>query len=125
MPRLNNVEDLTQLRESLQEQYNALKASDVIITIGMGTCGQAAGAGDTYQAFQKEIEKRNLPVTLRSVGCIGMCVMEPLVDIQLANQLRVTYVNVKPSQVGRIIDEHVLQGQVIHEWAIGFVPVDW
>lgn len=125
MPRLNNVEDLTQLRESLQEQYNALKASDVIITIGMGTCGQAAGAGDTYQAFQKEIEKRNLPVTLRSVGCIGMCVMEPLVDIQLANQPRVTYVNVRPSQVGRIIDEHVLQGQVIHEWAIGFVPVDW
>lgn len=125
MPRLNNVEDLTQLRESLQEQYDALKASDVIITIGMGTCGQAAGAGDTYQAFQKEIEKRNLPVTLRSVGCIGMCVMEPLVDIQLANQPRVTYVNVRPSQVGRIIDEHVLQGRVIHEWAIGFVPVDW
>jgi (2Fe-2S) ferredoxin len=51
--------------------------------------------------------------------------MESLVDIQLANQPRVTYVNVKPSQVGRIIDEHVLQGQVIHEWAIGFVPVDW
>jgi NADP-reducing hydrogenase subunit HndB len=125
MPRLNNVEDLTQLRESLQEQYDALKASDVIITIGMGTCGQAAGAGDTYQAFQKEIEKRNLPVTLRSVGCIGMCVMEPLVDIQLADQPRVTYVNVRPSQVGRIIDEHVLQGRVIHEWAIGFVPVDW
>lgn len=125
MPRLNNVEDLTHLRESLQEQYAALKASDVIITIGMGTCGQAAGAGDTYQAFQKEIEKRNLPVTLRSVGCIGMCVMEPLVDIQLANQPRVTYVNVRPSQVGRIIDEHVLQGRVIHEWAIGFVPVDW
>ncbi len=125
MPRLNNVEDLTQLRESLQEQYDALKSSDVIITIGMGTCGQAAGAGDTYQAFQKEIEKRNLPVTLRSVGCIGMCVMEPLVDIQLANQPRVTYVNVRPSQVGRIIDEHVLQGRVIHEWAIGFVPVDW
>jgi NADP-reducing hydrogenase subunit HndB len=125
MPRLNNVEDLTHLRESLQEQYAALKASDVIITIGMGTCGQAAGAGDTYQAFQKEIEKRNLPVTLRSVGCIGMCVMEPLVDIQLADQPRVTYVNVRPSQVGRIIDEHVLQGRVIHEWAIGFVPVDW
>jgi len=59
------------------------------------------------------------------VGCIGMCVMEPLVDIQLAGQPRVTYVNVRPPQVSRIIDEHVLQGQVIHEWAIGFVPVDW
>ncbi len=125
MPRLNSVEDLTQLRGSLQEQYAAQRASQVIITIGMGTCGLAAGAGETYQAFQRELEKRNLPVTLRSVGCIGMCVMEPLVDIQLAGQPRVTYGNVRPPQVSRIIDEHILQGQVIHEWAIGFVPVDW
>ena len=125
MPRLNNVEDLTQLREALQEQHKTQKASEVIITIGMGTCGLAAGAGETYQAFQKEIEKRNLPVKLRSVGCIGMCVREPLVDIQLPGQPRVSYVNVRPHQAGRILDEHVLQGQVIHEWAIGFVPVDW
>lgn len=125
MPRLNNVEDLTQLREALQERHNTQIANDVIITIGMGTCGLAAGAGETYAAFQKEIEKRDLPVALRSVGCIGMCVMEPLVDIQLPSQPRVTYTNVKPHQAGRLIDEHVIQGQVIHEWAIGFVPVDW
>lgn len=125
MTRLNNIEDLIQLRESLQELHTTQKANEVIITIGMGTCGLAAGAGETYAAFQKEIEKRDLPVTLRSVGCIGMCVMEPLVDVQLPGQPRVTYTNVKPHQAGRIIDEHVLQGQVIHEWAIGFVPVDW
>lgn len=125
MPKLNSIGDLTRLRNKLQEQYAAHKASQVIITIGMGTCGLAAGAGDTYQAFQREIEKRDLSVTLRSVGCIGMCVMEPLVDIQLAGQPRVTYVNVRPPQVGRIIEEHILQGQVIYEWAIGFVPVDW
>ena len=91
----------------------------------MGTCGLAAGAGETYQAFQKEIEKRGLPVALRSVGCIGICVMEPLVDVQLAGQPRVTYVNVKPHQAGRIIDEHILQGKIIHEWALGYVPLDW
>ena len=125
MPRLNNVKDLSRLRESLQAEYLAQKESEIVITIGMGTCGLAAGAGETYQAFQRELEKRDLHPTLRSVGCIGICVMEPLVDIQLAGEPRVTYANVRPHQVVRMIDEHILQGQVIHEWAIGYVPADW
>jgi NADP-reducing hydrogenase subunit HndB len=125
MPRLNSIEDLSRLRDSLQEEYQKQKEGEITIIIGMGTCGLAAGAGEIYRAFERELEKRNLRATLRAVGCIGMCVMEPLVDIQLPSQMRVTYVNVKPSQVGRIIDEHILQGQVIHEWAIGFVPADW
>lgn len=125
MPRLNNVDDLSQLRESLQEEYQAQVMNETVVTIGMGTCGLAAGAGETYQAFQKEIEKRGLSLAMRSVGCIGICVMEPLVDVQLAGQPRVTYVNVRPHQVARIIDEHILQGKVIHEWALGYVPVEW
>ena len=125
MNRLKNAQDLTRLREALQKGPLAAEPEQPIISIGMGTCGLAAGAGETYQAIQKELEKHNLQAAIRSVGCIGICVLEPLVDIQLAGQPRVTYKNVKPAQVPRIIEEHILKGQVVHEWAVGFIPPGW
>jgi len=125
MARLSNVDDLSLLRENLQEITRTAKLEETIITIGMGTCGLAAGAGDTYRAIQNELTKRNISAKVRSVGCIGMCVNEPLVDIQLPGQPRITYTNVVPSHVPRLIEEHILKGLVVHEWAIGFVPADW
>ena len=125
MAALKNVDDLTKLRESLKKELQTANAEKPIITIGMGTCGLAAGAGETYKAIQKELENRNLQATIRSVGCIGMCVREPLVDVQLAGQPLVTYANVRPAHVARIIEEHIIKGNVVQEWAIGFVPPEW
>lgn len=125
MPRLKNAEELRVLRESLKKALIARRAEETIITVGMGTCGLAAGAGDTFRSIQNELAKRGAKATLRSVGCIGMCVKEPLVDIQLSGGERVTYVNVTPGQVPRLIEEHVINGQVVHEWALGVVPQDW
>jgi NADP-reducing hydrogenase subunit HndB len=125
MSRLNSAQELTSLRESLQASQETAAASMTIISIGMGTCGLAAGAGETYQAVEAELAKHNIQTQVRSVGCIGMCVNEPLVDIQLPGHPRVTYINVTPSRVPRIITEHVLQGKVVQEWVLGKVPLDW
>lgn len=125
MSRLNDVKDLSLLRENLQVKIRAGQLEKIIITIGMGTCGLAAGAGDTFRAIQNELTKRNIIATVRSVGCIGMCVKEPLVDIQLPGQPRITYTNVVPSRIPRLIEEHIQNGLVVHEWAIGFVPSEW
>jgi NADP-reducing hydrogenase subunit HndB len=125
MPRLNNAEELRVLREGLKKALSARLVDESIITVGMGTCGLAAGAGDTFKAIQNELEKRGAKATLRSVGCIGMCVKEPLVDIQLPGQPRVTYANVTPGQVPRLIDEHLINGQVIQDWALGILPSEW
>jgi NADP-reducing hydrogenase subunit HndB len=125
MPRLNNAKELTDLRENLQASMQTAAANETLISIGMGTCGLAAGAGETFQAIQEELARHNIKPRLRSVGCIGMCVNEPLVDIQLPGQPRVTYINVTPSRVPRIIAEHVLQGQEIREWILAKLPPDW
>jgi len=125
MPKLMNAQDLVALRVSLQNSINERMASEISITVGMGTCGQAAGAGETYQALERELAARGIAANLRSVGCIGMCVKEPLVDIQLPGAPRVTYANVRPAQVPRLIEEHVLNGQPVAEWTLGFVPPEW
>lgn len=125
MPRLSNVEDLYRLKQTLQTDLQRIIAEKTIITVGMGTCGLAAGAGETYQALLRELEKRNLSVVVRSVGCIGMCVMEPLLDVQLPGQPRITYANVRPANIPRILDEHVLNDQIVQEWVIAAVPEKW
>jgi (2Fe-2S) ferredoxin len=125
MPRLMNAQELVALRESLKNSIQEQRNREISITVGMGTCGQAAGAGDTYQALERELAARGISVSLRSVGCIGMCVKEPLVDIQLPGSPRVTYANVRPAQVPRLIEEHVINGQVVAEWMLGYVPPEW
>jgi (2Fe-2S) ferredoxin len=125
MPRLNSPAQLSEFREEIRRDLHEKLAAETVITVGMGTCGLAAGAGDTYRAIQKELEARQLSVTLRSVGCIGMCVREPLVDIQLPGEARVTYANVSPGRIPRLIEEHLVHGQVVQEWAVGYVPTDW
>jgi NADP-reducing hydrogenase subunit HndB len=125
MSRLTNATQLIELSESLKKSYQARQAEKATLTVGMGTCGLAAGAGETYQAIQRELAKRNLSTRLRSVGCIGMCVKEPLLDVQLPGQPRITYANVTPARAVRNIEEHLVNGQVVHEWVIGSVPTDW
>jgi len=125
MPRLADAAQLIQHSEELKRDFQARQAEQATLTVGMGTCGLAAGAGETYQAVQRELTKRNLSARVRSVGCIGMCVNEPLLDVQLPGQPRITYAHVTPARVVRIIEEHLVNGQVVHEWAVGSVPTDW
>jgi NADP-reducing hydrogenase subunit HndB len=125
MPRFTNTAQLIKHSESLKKDYQYRLAEEATLTVGMGTCGLAAGAGETFQAVHRELAKRELSARVRSVGCIGMCVKEPLLDVQLPGQPRITYANVTPARVVRIIEEHLVNGQVVHEWVVGAVPADW
>jgi (2Fe-2S) ferredoxin len=128
MPHFTEIDSLNQYRQQLVEDHHRAQVQTAAIIVGMGTCGQAAGAGEVLQAIHKELAKLakpDLQVEVRMVGCIGLCVREPLVDVQLPGKPRVTYTNVKPSQVSRIISEHLVGGNVITEWALGYVPEEW
>ncbi|EEB74075.1 NADH-quinone oxidoreductase subunit NuoF [Thermococcus sp. AM4] len=91
------------------------------IAVGMNSCGIAAGARETYEAIKAELERRNLDVKLKIVGCVGMCYREPLVDIITEDEI-ITYGHVDPKKVPRIIEEHVVNGKPVEEW---IVKRDW
>ena len=65
------------------------------IIVGMGTCGIAAGARETMHAILEELGKREIEANVTTVGCIGLCVKEPLVDIEQAGKARISYGNVR------------------------------
>lgn len=124
MPRLKSIEELRKLREETQKGLKIRGATGTKIIVGMGTCGIAAGARETMHAIVAELENRQIDAHVITVGCIGMCSKEPLVDIEQAGHPRVTYCNIHPDMVPRLIEEHLVHGQVVQGWALGRVPKD-
>jgi NADP-reducing hydrogenase subunit HndB len=122
MPRLKTIEDLKKLRSEALSEIKVRTETNTIITVGMGTCGIAAGARETMHAILEELKKREIDAHVTTVGCIGMCIKEPLVDIEQAGKPRITYGNVKPDMVPRLIEEHLIKGQVVEEWVVGRLP---
>ncbi len=121
MPKLKSLDELKKLREQLQGDIKARTDSSTTITVGMGTCGIAAGARETMHAILAELEARGIDAHVTTVGCIGMCSKEPLVDIQQGDEPRVTYGNVTTEMVPRMIEEHLVNGNLVDEWVVGRV----
>jgi NADP-reducing hydrogenase subunit HndB len=119
MPRLKSLDDLKRVREEAQATLQARVDTGTTIVVGMGTCGIAAGARETMHAILEELAAREIDAHVTTVGCIGQCVKEPLVDIEQAGKPRITYANVRPDMVSRLIGEHLVEGKPVGEWAVG------
>ena len=72
------------------------------IKVGQGSCGISAGAGKVYTALE-QILNNNPEVQLSVTGCIGMCYLEPIVDIYNDSEL-IRLVRVKDSDAQAIAD---------------------
>lgn len=119
MPKLKSLDDLRQLRDQAQKDIRTRMDTGTTIIVGMGTCGIAAGARETMRAIIDELQKREIEAHITTVGCIGMCVLEPLVDIEQAGQPRVTYGNLTADKVPELIEQHLVKGQVVSRWVVG------
>jgi NADP-reducing hydrogenase subunit HndB len=119
---LKSLSELQKIKERMKQNATVREDSEntAKIVIGMATCGIAAGARPVLHAISAELAKRNLEnVTLSQTGCIGMCTYEPIVDVYLPNQDKVTYVKVSPEKVAKIISDHVVNGQPVPEYTVG------
>ena len=118
---MKSIADLEKIRQKTLSAVNLRRESEGIrIAIGMATCGIAAGARPVMTAMIDEVGKRNmLNVVVAQTGCIGMCRYEPIVEVTLPGQDKVTYINVKPDMVARIVAEHVVNGNPVVEYTIG------
>ena len=119
MPKLKSLDDLKRVRDEAQGSLKTRLDTGTTITVGMGTCGIAAGARDTMHAILDELAARQIDAHVTTVGCIGQCVKEPLVDIEQAGQPRITYGNVRPDMIPQLIEAHLIQGEPVAEWVVG------
>jgi len=119
---MKSLEELKKIRDEMQSAMNIREGPDKTtrVVVGMATCGIAAGARPVLAAFVDEIAKRKLnDVKIIQTGCIGACQFEPIVEVFQQGKDKVTYVEVTPEKVKRIVAEHLVNHNVINEFTIG------
>lgn len=94
--------------------------SDVRVVVGMATCGIAAGARPVLNALVEEINTNGLTekVTVTQTGCIGLCQLEPIVEVFEAGKEKVTYVKMTPDKAKAVVEKHLKGGNVVTEYTV-------
>lgn len=120
MPAIKSLEELKRVREeALQKKKMKAAPGNVQVIVAMGTCGIAAGARDTMKSVLNYIETNNLSgVTVTQTGCIGMCEQEPIMQIILGDQPKVTYGKVNKEVAEQIMKQHVQNGTPVKDYVL-------
>lgn len=112
MPAIKSLEELKRVREeALAKKQMKAAPGHIQVIVAMGTCGIAAGARDTMKSVLNYIETENLSgVTVTQTGCIGMCEQEPILQVVIGDQPKVTYGKVNTEVAAQIMKQHVQGG---------------
>ena len=119
---MKSLEELRAIREKMNGNigFRSESSDDTRIVVGMATCGIAAGARPVLTAFTEEVSKRNLQnVTIAQTGCIGICQYEPVVEVYEPGKEKVTYVKMTPEMAVKVVNDHLVNGNVVTEYTIG------
>ncbi|MDR1210731.1 MAG: (2Fe-2S) ferredoxin domain-containing protein [Spirochaetaceae bacterium] len=112
-----SLEDLRKLRDSKKSDLRKrdVEGKEVQIVVGMGTCGIAAGAKNTLDAFIKALDSYNLvdTVMVRQTGCMGLCHSEPTVEVIVPGMPKVIYGKVDAAVAEQIVTKHLIGKELL------------
>ena len=115
---MKSLEELSAIRERMKNKVGITDsdATTTRVLVGMATCGIAAGARPVLNAFVEEVAKRDLRnVYVTQTGCIGVCRLEPIVEIYVPGQEKVTYVKMTAEKAMRVVNDHIVNGNIVTE----------
>lgn len=117
---MKTIQELEEIRKRTLDKVNQrMDRTTTRIVVGMATCGIAAGARPVLLAIMEEVEKLGLTdVIVAQTGCIGLCKMEPIVEVIKPGEEKVTYVKMDAEKARRIVREHVKDGKVVEEYTM-------
>jgi NADP-reducing hydrogenase subunit HndB len=112
------LEELRKLRDvkKVDIQKRDIAGKDSQIIIGMGTCGIAAGAKVVLDAFLKELDTHNISnVSVTQTGCMGLCYVEPTVEVLTPGMPPVIYGKVDANVARLIVEDHIIHKKMVSE----------
>ena len=121
---MKSLEELKAIREKMKRQMEVRDQDEntVRVVVGMATCGIAAGARPVLAAFMDEVERRGLSnISISQTGCFGVCKWEPMVEVFVPGQEKVTYVHLSPEKVSTIVEQHLINRNVVTEYTVASV----
>jgi NADP-reducing hydrogenase subunit HndB len=112
-----SLDELRKLRDSKKGDLRKRDAEgkEIQVIVGMGTCGIAAGAKQTLDAFITGLDENKLvdSVLVRQTGCMGMCHSEPTVEVIVPGMPAVIYGRVDTAVAGEIIQKHIIGRELL------------
>ena len=113
------LEQLRKLREDKKQDLSRreVEGKEIQIIVGMGTCGIAAGAKDTFDAVVKAVEEKGLgdKVIIRQTGCMGLCYVEPTVEVVKPGMPTVIYGKMTKATAKELVEKHLVEGKLLDD----------
>lgn len=115
--KIKSLEDLMKIKEKAVKDLQ-LRDTNTRgkITVAMGTCGIAAGAKDTLKAIVDALNDLNITdISVVQSGCMGLCEVEPTVEVRLLDREPIVYGHVTPESARRIVKLHIVENQIVSD----------
>jgi len=110
------LEELRKLRAKKQDDLKKrdIAGKDIQIIVGMGTCGIASGAKITLETFIESLDEHHIEnVSVTQTGCMGLCYVEPTVEVRVPGMPNTIYGNVDSKIAKEIVEKHIMKKQLI------------
>lgn len=120
--KLKNIAELEAIKENVFRGISLRREDEnrIRIVVGMATCGIAAGARHVMTAFLEALDKNKTErAVVEQMGCIGKCSLEPIVEVFVPGQDKVTYVHMTPEKAEKVVAEHIIGGKPVKEFTAG------
>jgi len=117
-----NLDTLKQIQATTLNKMNLVNTDETHrILIGMGTCGKAAGAKVIFDYLVEMKKEYHYPIQICPTGCVGMCILEPMVEVIDRNGQHTVYINVDEFKMKEILHQHIKQNIVLDQYTINGV----
>lgn len=121
---MKTIAEIKAIRDKMQAQImnrdNSDENAETRIVVGMATCGIAAGAREVFNELVEQVQVRELKnVKVSRSGCLGMCKVEPIVEIYVPGEPKVTYIKVDADKAKNIIAQHIVAGSICTDYLVG------
>jgi NADP-reducing hydrogenase subunit HndB len=112
-----SLEQLRKLREEKKQDLSRreVEGKEIQIIVGMGTCGIAAGAKETFDAIVVAVQENGLgdQVIIRQTGCMGLCYVEPTVEVVKPGMPTVIYGKMTSDTAKDLVKKHLVECQLL------------
>ena len=122
------LDQLRKLREEKKQDLTRreVEGKDIQIIVGMGTCGIAAGAKQTFDAVVEAVNAAGLAdqVIIRQTGCMGLCYVEPTVEVALPGMPTVIYGKMTKDVAKELVTKHLVEHKLLDDHIFDWPAAD-
>ena len=118
---MKSLAELQAIKERMKNKIVLREGTgDIRVVVGMATCGIAAGARPVLNAFVEAVSAEGLSdkISVSQTGCVGLCQLEPIVEIYEAGKDKITYIKMTPEKAKEVVENHLKGGKIVTEYTV-------